>query len=171
MTEALAMVAAPLRLVHALAGVLLVVGVLGRWVLLEHAESAARAADVPALRALLRASGVFERMVIGSSMVVLLLGLLTAWAYGYPLLGSLQGGSVNWVFAALVLFLGMLVLVPLVFLPKGRIFAAALDETEARGHVTPALLAAFGDPVTRAAHVAEIAVVAVVLVLMISKPF
>jgi hypothetical protein len=44
--------AMPLRLVHALVGVLLVSGLVGRWVALAHAERAARAADLPAVRVL-----------------------------------------------------------------------------------------------------------------------
>jgi hypothetical protein len=44
----------------------------------------------------------------------------------------------------------------------------AADE---QGRVTPELRAAWGDPVVRAAHVYELGVVTVVLILMLSKPF
>jgi hypothetical protein len=171
MAELLAPFAAPLRLVHALTGILLVAGLLGRWVALAQAEHAAQTDDLPAVRALLRASNVFERIVIPSSAAVLALGLLTAWSYGYPLLGSLQGGRDNWLPVSLLLFLSTLLLVPTIFLPEGRRFGAAFDEAIARDHITPSLVAAFSNPRVRAAHVYEVAAVVVVLVLMLSRPF
>lgn len=163
--------AAPLRLVHALSGVLLVAGLLGRWVTLSHAERATHDGDLRSVQALLGASAVFERLVIFSSILVLLLGLLAAWGLGYPLLGFLQGGSANWLLVSLVLFLSTIPLVPAVFLPRGRIFGAALADSVALGRPTPGLVAAFGDRVTRAAHWYELLVMLVVLALMIAKPF
>jgi hypothetical protein len=158
-----------IKLAHALVGVWLVCGLVGRWATLAHA---ARADDVGALGALLRLSAVFEeRMVIPGSVAVLVLGLLTAWLQGQPLLGFLQGAPTNWLLASLLLYLSTLVLVPTVFLPRGGRFAAALAEAHRRGEVTPALRAAFADPVTKAAHAYEVGVVVVVLVLMIAKPF
>src|SRR5438105_3650452 len=159
------------RLAHALLGVLLVAALFGRWVSLSHAERAARRNNVPALQALLGASSVFERLVIQSSVGVLALGLVTAVGQGYPLLGFLQGGSSNWLLVSLLLFLSTLLLVPLVFLPKGRVFGVALEETLRVGRVSPALNGAFADAATRAAHGYEFAVMLVVLALMIAKPF
>jgi hypothetical protein len=171
MVDVLAPLVPPLRLIHALAGVLLVGGLLGRWVALAHAERAARAADLVAVTALLGAASVFEWIVIRSSVAVLVLGVLTAWAGGYPLLLSPGGGGGAWLPVSLLLFLSTIPLVPLVFLPRGRVFGAALEEARALGRVTPALVVAFGDPVARTAHLYEFAVVVVVLVLMFAKPF
>jgi uncharacterized membrane protein len=162
---------APLRLFHALTGILLVAGLLGRWVALHHAQRTASAGDLSATRALLSASSVFERTVIVTSQLVFVLGLLTAWSLGFPLLGFLQGGSTNWLLTSLVLYVGAILLVPTVFLPKGRVFGVALDASVQLGRPTPQLAAAFHDPVTRAAHYAEMAAVVAVLALMIAKPF
>jgi hypothetical protein len=129
-----------------------------------------RADELATVQGLLRASSVFERMVIPASLAVLVLGLLTAWSFGYPLLGSLQGRGGNWLPVSLLLYLSTIPLVPLIFLPKGRRFGLVLDEAVAINRVTPALVGAFGDPRVRAAHVYEFAVV-VVLVLMLSRPF
>src|SRR5215212_728618 len=96
MVELLAPLAPWLRLIHALTGILLVAGLLGRWVVLSHAEHAAHTEELTTVQGLLRASSVFERIVIPASIAVLVLGLLTAWSYGYPLLGSLQGCGGNW---------------------------------------------------------------------------
>ena len=77
-------------------------------------------------------------MIVGS-LVVLVLGIATAIVKGIPFLGPLQGGRVDWLFVSLLLFLSVIPLVPLVFLPRGRVFDAAMADAEARGEVTPAL--------------------------------
>lgn len=171
MIQILAVLAPPLRLLHALAGVLLVAGLLGRYVALMQAERAAQADDLRAVRALLGASRIFEQMVIQSSIAVLLLGFMTAWSQGYQLVGFLQGGRYNWLLVSVVVFVSTLPLVPLVFLSRGRRFGAALDESVSSRCVTPGLIVAFADPVTRAAHIYAFGAVVVVLVLMIAKPF
>ena len=159
------------KLTHALVGIFFVCGLVGRWIALDRAERAARAGQLGSVQALLDASGVFERIVIVTSFVVVILGLVTAWAMGYPLLGFLQGASINWVLAALLLYVSAMALVPTVFLPKGRLFSAALAESVTQGRPTHALLAAFADPVSRSAHVYELASAVAILVLMIAKPF
>jgi hypothetical protein len=72
---------------------------------------------------------------------------------------------------SLVLYVSTILLVPTVFVPKGRIFGAALDDSVVLGRPTPDLVAAFNDPVSRVAHYVELTVVVAVLVLMIAKPF
>ena len=171
MTELLGPFFAPLRLVHALLGVLLVAGVLGRWVALDHAHRAALRGDLASVQALLGASSVFERVVISTSMLVFIFGLLTAWSLGFPLLGFLQGASTNWLLVSVVLYLATILLVPTVFIPRGRAFGAALEDSNALGRPTPALLACFADPVTRVAHYIEVVAIVLVLALMIAKPF
>lgn len=155
-------------LAHALVAIVFVAGLIGRWFTLA---AAARANELGAVRALTRASEPFERMVTLGSMILLVLGIAAAIAVGRPFLGPLQGGTVDWLFVSVVLYVSMVPLVPLVFLPKGRVFGAALEAAETRGEYTPELRAAFNDPVTRAAHVYELGTVTVVLVLMLAKPF
>jgi hypothetical protein len=62
-------------------------------------------------------------------------------------------------------------LVPLVFLPRGRVFERELASAVGRGVVTPQLSAAFRDPAVRAARTYEVVVVAAIVVLMVTKPF
>jgi hypothetical protein len=157
-----------LKVVHALVGVLFVAGLVGRWITLG---AASRAASIGDARTLLDLSGRFERIVIGSSILVLLLGVVTAIAQGRPFLGPLQAAPVDWLFVSLVLYLSIIPLVPLVFLPHGRLFEAALDEATAGGTITDRLHAAFRDPIVRAAHASELAATVTILVLMIWKPF
>jgi hypothetical protein len=155
-------------LVHALVAVLFMAGLIGRWIVLGAAE---RATELSAMKALTAAAGPFERIVIVGSMPVLLFGVVAAFMKGRSILGPLSGGSIDWLFVSLLLYLSLIPLVPLVFLPRGRVFEAALARAEGEGAVTADLRAAWRDPVVRAAHVYELGAVTVVLVLMLSKPF
>ena len=154
--------------VHALGGALFLGALVGRWIVLGLAE---RAESIGAITTLTRAAAPFERIVIVGGTIVIGLGVITAIVQGRPFLGPLQGGTVDWLFVSLVLLLTAAPLPPVVFLPRGRVFEAAMAEATARGTVTPELRAAFRDPVVRAAHVYELVVVSLVFVLMISKPF
>jgi hypothetical protein len=146
----------------------MVSGIVGRGLALRDA---ARADDVGAVMVLVRLAGRFEALVRVPWIVVLGLGLLSAWRAGWPILGFLQGGSVNWILASLGLYLTLVPLIVWVFLPRGRVFETALRDAVSAGHVTPALRAAFADPVVRAAHAWELAALGLVIVLMVAKPF
>jgi hypothetical protein len=153
---------------HAVVGAVFLGALIGRWIVLGLAE---RATSLVAVRVLTRAAVPFERTVIVGSLLVLVLGIATAVAQGRPFLGPLQGAPVDWLFASLVLYLTIVPLVPFVFLPRGRVFDAALEDATARDVITPELMAAFRDPAVRAAHVYELAAVTIIFVLMIAKPF
>jgi hypothetical protein len=62
-------------------------------------------------------------------------------------------------------------LVPTVFIPRGRVFGAILEEAVRLGRVTERLAAALRDPVVRFAHIYEIVAVLVIIFLMVAKPF
>src|SRR6185295_19623917 len=134
-------------------------------------RDAARADEIHAVAALVRLAGRFEAMVRAPSIVVLVLGLLAAWRGGWPILGFLQGGSVNWILASLALYLTLVPLVVCVFLPRGRTFEGVLQDALRLGRVTPALTAVFADPVVAAAHVWELIALGLIVVLMVAKPF
>jgi len=155
-------------LVHALIGILFIAGLVGRWIVLGAAQ---RATELRDMRLLAAAAGPFERIVIISANFVLLFGIDAAWLQGRNALGPLTGGSVDWLFVALVLFLSNLPLVPLVFIPRGRAFESVMRDAEAQDRVTPELAAAWRDPTVRAAHVYELGSTTIVLILMLTKPF
>ena len=156
-----------LLLTHALVGSIFLGALIGRWVILGLAE---RAESLVAVQTLTRAAAPFERAVIVGSAVVLVLGIATAIAQGRPFLGPLQGARIDWLFVSLVLYLSIIPLVPAIFLPRGRRFEAALEDATQRNELTPALAAAFRDPVVRAAHVYELSAVTLVFALMVAKP-
>jgi hypothetical protein len=153
---------------HALLGAVFLGGLIGRWIVLGLAE---RADTLARMQTLTIAARPFERIVIFGSMAVLVLGVAAAIAQGRPFLGPLQGASVDWLFVSLILYLSVLPLVRLVFLPRGRVFDTAMEDAVARGEITGELAVAWRDPAVRAAHVYELVVVSVVFVLMVTKPF
>ncbi len=154
-----------LQFLHVASAFWFVTGLIGRDVVLGRAR---RSDDLGRIRALLDASSPFERaMVIPGSVAVMTLGILTWWAEKLPLWGD----GTRWVPVSLIVFASTIPLVPLVFLPRGRIFDAALTSATAAGRVTPELTAVSRDPVVAAARWYELAVVAVVVLLMVTKPF
>jgi hypothetical protein len=157
-----------LKVVHAVLGLWIVAGLIGRWTTLGQAR---RATDIGAVHTLLRLSDRFEWVAVRIPPVVLLLGVGTAIAQGRPFLGPFQGGSVDWLFVSIVIYLSVIPLVPLVFIPRGKVFAKVLADATESGVVTEELTARFRDPVVFAAHVYELGVIVVVFVLMITKPF
>jgi uncharacterized membrane protein len=157
-----------LNLLHVLTAFLLVSGIVGRGFALRDA---ARADEIHTVAALVRLGGRFEALVRAPSIVLLGLGLLAAWRGGWPILGFLQGGSANWILVSLVLYLTLAPLILWVFLPRGRVFEGALRDARAEGRVTPALRAAFADPVVAAAHAWELIAIVLVIALMVTKPF
>ena len=152
------------KLVHVLVAFGFITGLLGRWILLGNA---AKAEDVETAYRLSQAASPFEKLVIQGGNLVLPAGLLTAWAQGYEWLGLTTG----WMLASVVILLSVLPLVPLVFLPRGKVFEAAMSAARAAGTVTPELRAAFRDPAVAFAHRYELGVVTVVVALMVLKPF
>lgn len=152
---------------HGLAGAVLLGGLIGRWTILGLAR---QADTLPAMITLTKAARPFERIVIIVPNVVLVLGIILVIAQGRPFLGPIQSAPVDWLFVSILLFISVPVLVPTVFLPRGRGFEAALEDAT-RGEVTPELRTAWNDPVTRAARYYELGAVSLVFILMIAKPF
>jgi hypothetical protein len=157
-----------LRLGHALAGVAFVAGLVGFWIVTGFAS---RADSLPTMRLFLRASQPFGRLVTAAGVSLTILGLGTAFAISRPLLGPLQGATVDWMFVSNLLMLPILGFLVVVYPRFARRMGEALRAAEGAGGITPELTAAWADPVYRFARRYELAVVIGVLALMISKPF
>jgi Predicted integral membrane protein (DUF2269) len=152
-------------LAHVLTAFWFVAGLLGRNITMARARTAS---DLRLLDELVTLSGRFERMmVIPGSIAVVLLGLLAAWALGQPLAGSNNW----WLLTSLLLFVAIGVLVPVVFLPHGKVFEHALADAKTKGDVTPELRTALRDPAVRNARVAELVSIVLIVTLMVTKPF
>jgi uncharacterized membrane protein len=154
-----------MKLLHIFSVIWTVTGVIGRGFILSKATNAE---DIRSTNTILQVSAPFERLMAQfGSLLILVTGILTAWAQGWRLFAP---GSV-WLLVSIVLFLSLIPLIALVFIPKGRIFGEALDEANKQGVVTPALRAAFHDRTVSVAHTYELATIVVVVALMVLKPF
>ena len=155
--------------VHVWTVLWLAAGIIGRDVCYWQA---AHTDDLAALRTMAGLGGTFERaMVRPATFVVLATGLIAAWVRGWPILGFLQGGTVNWVLVALLIYLSVIPVIVFVFLPRGRVYRTALEAAVARGAVTPELKAALHDPLVAAARSYEFVMIAALVLLMILRPF
>jgi hypothetical protein len=152
------------KLIHVLIAIALVAGIVGRGILLRRARRAERVDDA---RLLADAAGPFEQMAIQGSTFILPAGLLTAWAEGYDFAGLTTG----WILAATIILLSTVPLVVLVFIPRGRNFDRAMEAALQRGSWTDELRAAFDDRAVALARWYEILGIAVILALMVLKPF
>ncbi len=150
---------------HVAAAFGLVTGLLGWDILLGQAR---RSDDIRKVEDLVSGAGPFERyLVVPGSFVVLILGIVAWRAEELPFWGE----GTRWVTVSLFLVLTLIPLIPLVFIPRGTVFEAALNGAIEADQVTPELTAAFNDPVVAAARWYELGVVAVVILLMVAKPF
>jgi hypothetical protein len=152
------------KLLHIAIAIVFVSGLIGRWVLLR---SAAAAHDPESAYQLAHAAGPFEQIVIRGGPWLIGAGLLTAWGQGYPWLGLTTG----WMLASVLLLLTIIPAVPLVFLPRGRIFEEELAAARQQGVITPGLQAAFADRAVAVARRWEFIVIGLVVALMVLKPF
>ena len=133
---------------------------------------AAAAADVQRFSTLSEAAGLIEtRLVIPGNAAVILIGVIYALRIDAPILGFLAGDSSNWLLAANALLIVGLLIVPLYFLPSGKRFDATLTTALEQGAMTAELRQAIHDPVMRVVHIAELALVIAVVVLMVFRPF
>jgi hypothetical protein len=150
---------------HVLIAFWFVAGLLGRDITLAKARTST---DVGLVAELAELAGRFERMMVRpGSIAVLVAGLLAAWSQHRPLAGTGNW----WLLISLIVFLSGIPLIPLVFLPRGRVFERALREAQAGGTVTPALTAALRDPAVQAARTYELVTLLVIITLMVTKPF
>jgi len=156
-------VALLLKLAHVILAIAMVAGLLGRWILLTRAS---RSEAVERAYLLSEAASPFERMVQSVSPLVVVVGMLTAWAQGYPWLGLTTG----WMLLTVLLIIPILVAIPTIFLPRGRQFEAEMAAARDAGEVTPGLRAAWTDPAVAAARRYELGSMLVIVALMVLKP-
>ena len=152
------------KLLHVGFGFAMVAGLLGRWILLRRA---ARSNDVEEAHLLATAASPFERIVQVVSPLVVFVGMLTAAAQGYPWVGLTTG----WMLLSVLLIIPILVMIPTIFLPRGRVFEEEMAAARAAGEVTPGLRAAWDDPAVAFARRYELGAIAIIVALMVLKPF
>ncbi len=158
-----------LLFVHVMAAFLMVGGMVGREITRTQAR---KTSDLKVFVEMSSLAGRFDTALVRpGSMVVILAGIVLAVVGGWPLLGSLQGGSSNWLLVSILLLLSIIAEIIFIFVPRGKAFEKALQDAVARGEITPELRATFQDPVDRWAHRWEEIAVVLIIYLMIAKPF
>ncbi len=153
-----------LKLAHVVAAFALVTGFVGRGTLLSRAS---RAADVEQQHLLADAASPFEAAVRVSSVAVIVLGLATASAQGYEWLGL----TTLWMLLSVLLMVPMIVLVPAVFVPRGRVFESEMAAARQAGEITDGLRRAWADPAVAFARQYELVGTGLIVALMVLKPF
>lgn len=159
-----------MKLLHVLTAFWWISGVVGRGLAFWQAR---RADNVQAVHALLKVGESFERYaVIPGSVAVLLFGLIVTWMQKWPLLGFLQGASSSWLLISSVLYLGLSAFIaPLGLVARRKERERALKEALSQGMVTLRLMAALNDRVVNGFRAVELAVMIVIIILMVLKPF
>ena len=158
---------AVLKLLHVASAIWLTSGLLGRAMALAAAR---RAPDIRILKAIADLSGRLENaMVAPGYLAVVVTGIATAIVGGLPLLGPFDGGPL-WLFIPLVLFVVAVILGPIV-LGHDRRWGQALEEAAAGGAITERLRTYLDRGAMLRRYGPDIALVGVILVLMVLKPF
>ncbi len=110
-------------------------------------------------------------MVIPGNFATILFGVIFAVMIGAPIFGFLQGAEKNWLLVTNVLLVLGSLNVPLIFLPRGKVYDKLLAEAIVKGEVTRELKDHLDDKVVKAAHLFEIAMLVFIVILMVFKPF
>jgi hypothetical protein len=130
------------------------------------------AQDIHTLGSYFSAAGTIEKlMVIPGNMAVIIFGVVLAIIIKAPIFGFLQGASQNWLLVTNILLVAGGLMVPLIFLPRGRVFDRLMEESIAKDQITDALRAHLDDPVVKIAHFMEISLLVFIVILMVFKPF
>jgi len=157
------------RFLHIASAIWFIGGVVARQIVRAYAK---RTDDVQRFAVMSEAAGRIESaMVIPGNFAVILFGVIYGLMIGAPILGFLQGASRNWLLVSNILLLMGFFNVPLVFIPKGKLFDIALQDALARGQMTPELRAQMDDQTVRIVHFIELASLGLITVLMVFKPF
>jgi hypothetical protein len=158
-----------IKLLHVFTAFWFIAGIVGRQLTRSQAR---RTTDLHDFSTLLTLAARFEElMVIPGNLAVIVLGVGVGLLGKWPILGFLQGASQNWLLVSNLILIAGFFLVPLIFLPRGKLFAATLQDAHKSNEITPELVAALDDPVVRLAHWGELILIGLVIALMVLKPF
>lgn len=158
-----------IKFLHIIAVIMFVGGLFARQLVRRYAK---KTNDIQVFATLNHAAGQIESiLVIPGSQATLVLGVILALIGGSPILGFLQGASQNWLLVSNILLIGTLVIIPTIFIPRGKKFEPMLQAALARGEITSELHAAMDDNVVELAHLYEEISIIAIVALMVLKPF
>jgi uncharacterized membrane protein len=135
-------------------------------------QQAKKMNDIQAFAIFSQAAGKIERaMVIPGMAAILVFGVILGLIGHFPILGFLQGAQQNWLLVSNILLIGAQVIIPTVFIPRGKIFEPLLQDALTKGQITPELRAAMNDNAVKIAHIYEEVALIIITALMVFKPF
>ena len=156
-----------LKLLHVLSAMWLVAGLLGRAVALSTAR---RSPEMRIIKAIADVSGRLENLMIAPGILaVLVTGIATAVVGGISLLGPIDGGPL-WVFVPLLILVFAVATTPMT-LSHDRRWGQALEDAAQRGAVTDTLRPYLDGRAMIRRYAPDISAVALIVVLMVLKPF
>src|SRR5262245_28644115 len=158
-----------LKVLHILSAIAFTGGIFARQIVRMYAKATD---DVVRFATLNEAAFNIENWLVKpGSLVILAFGVALAWRGGIPMFGILEGENQNWLLVSNILFIVGMLLVPTVFIPRGKQFRPVRDAAVSQRRMTPELRAALHDPIVRAAHVYEMIMLITIVALMTLKPF
>jgi len=158
-----------IRFLHIFSSIVFIGGILARQVIRSQGK---KSGDINTLVAYFSAAGKIESlMVIPGNFATILFGVIFAVMIKAPIFGFLQGADKNWLLLTNVLLVLGSLNVPLVFLPRGKMYEKLLADAIQKGEVTLELKTHLDDKLVKAAHQFEILMLVVIVLLMVFKPF
>jgi len=157
------------KFLHVSSVIVCVGGLFARQLIRQHAK---KSNDVQLFATFSQAAGKIENaMVIPGMTAILVFGVALGLIGHSPILGFLQGAQQNWLLVSNMLLIGILVIIPTVLVPRGKIFEPILQEALAKGQITPELRAVMNDNIVNLAHRYEEVALVIITALMVLKPF
>jgi uncharacterized membrane protein len=157
------------KFLHIASVIVCVGGLFARQLIRQHAT---KTNDIQLFATFSQAAGKIENvMVIPGMTAIMVFGVILGLIGHFPILGFLQGASQNWLLAANILLIGILVIIPTVLVPRGKVFEPLLQEALTKGQITPELRAAMNDNIVKLAHRYEEVALVIITALMVLKPF
>jgi uncharacterized membrane protein len=158
-----------IKFLHIVAVIMAIGGVFARQLIRQQAK---KTNNIQLFATFSQAAGKIENaMVIPGMNAVMVFGVILALISRSPILGFLQGASQNWLLVSNILLVIGLVLIPTVFIPRGKKFEPILEAALAEERITPELHAAMDDKVVQNAHLYQEVSILVIIALMVLKPF
>ena len=157
------------KFLHISSVIICVGGLFARQLVRQHAK---KMNDIQSFATFSQAAGKIENaMVIPGMMAIMIFGVILSLMGHFPILGFLQGAQQNWLLVANILLIGILVIIPTVLVPRGKVFEPLLQDALSKGQITPELQAVMNDNVVKLAHRYEEVALIIITALMVLKPF
>jgi len=158
-----------LEWIHISAAFMFLIGVAGWFLTISHAG---KEKDVRTINSLVTLGIKFKNFLMFPGETILFIaGLLAAWRGEVPILGFLQGGDVNWLLVSLILYLIRIPVIMLISVPNEKALNKRLEDALGEGQVTQELQATLTDKTAKSANIYTLATYAVIIFLMVMKPF